>query len=328
MNEPTKAAGEDSNLIKAWNDLKSEAEKSTQEGTSNEPNVDGTTEAEPVTAPVEAELEAAEPTVEPKPEDSEDGLGLDEVAAKGLEKVPEQYRDVVRKAVEQTERAFKAQFTKKTQELAALKKTYEVVQPLADKVKLEELPRIVDQYNTLVDFLKRDDVKIVQGDEVIKGVGSPQEPDLESMSSAEQAKWYRAQLEKVKAEVTETARREVEPLKQSAQMAGLKQRFDEWRAGRKDVSDDVLNLARANALAFEQKVGKMFGPEFFDDLNASMEPFIAQARLEAGKAKKAARAPSAAASTEIPSTGLKPTPYKGTDLRKAWEEVRRESGIK
>ncbi len=310
-----------------WDEFRAEFAKGTPSESADETVESGTTEEVVETAA--PEVEEPEGTVETPSEDSGFEAELDAVATKGLEGVPEQYRELVRKTLEKTEKSFKASFTKKTQELSQLKKQYDVVEPLTKLgIPLSDIPKHLDNFQKLVDFLKREDVKITQGDEVITGFGGKvEEPDLDSMTPAQQAQWYKSQLAKVNEEAQASVRREVAPLKKAADMANLKSRYDTWRASRKDVGDDVLALARGHALAYENKLGKLFGAEFFNDLDASMEPFIAQARIDLSTSKKAASKRTATASTELPNSGLKPTSYKGTDLAKAWDSVKKDMGI-
>jgi hypothetical protein len=278
--------------------------------------------------PEQPQLEEVAPTTPeetgaPQPHDDDSGLG----DTLQLDGVPEEYRSVVQAAIDAKSKQLQAGFTKKFQSLKQ------------ERTRLESLAKYVDETGSSADdvvkaaaaFRKLESaagIKIMQGDHILYEAESslPEEPDYNSMTPAEIAAHIKSEVAMEREHMLSEVQQKFAPIERERALANARSVGQAWRAQRKDIPDDVLNIAVAKAREFETTLPQKPDLASVEALDMFMEPFISLAQQMKASAAKP-KTPPTSSRTEVPHKETKAPSRKTTNLADMAEEAARRAGF-
>lgn len=248
--------------------------------------------------------------------------------ASGLDDIPEEYRDLVKKALEEKQKQLQSGFTKKFQELADERKQVQALLAMEQQTGMP--PDELIQYAAAFKQLQSaPGIRITQGDNVLwEAPDSEQaEPDWDLMTKAEIAEHFRKEMEASKRELAKQLQDQLSPFQEQQLRTKAQQLGAEWRAKHQDVSDDVISLAVAKATEFERnnpEVAQVLNLDSVEKLDNYMAHFIAQA--QALKASASGSTQTSQPRTEVPKTETKAPRRKLDTIEQMAEEAARVLG--
>lgn len=242
------------------------------------------------------------------------------------DEIPEQYQPVLERKLKEKEALLQAGYTQKFQALADERKQVEGLLAFAKStgIPVDEAVKYATAFKQLQEAKG---VRITQGDKVLwESDGAEAEPDFDTMTKAEMAAYLRKERERDRQALLNEIKSTVQPIQAARQVEDGKRLVAEWRASRKDLSDEVIALTYAKVREYEKLLpqGVPLDLSTVEKIDAFLSPHVAVAQGLVSKSKPQGTSPT----TEIPTKPSRPAAkdYRKMSFEALAEEAARKSG--